>query len=164
MKSGELKSSLFLKANYTQALPGHGLRERTDNCNIPVHDDLLNAFKRLKPHLAILCDELDPKKKQLQQWSVDSLEKYTVSKIVIKGDDEITGVEINGHKENKYGIVNLDTPLTKFDSTEYAYPIELKEDVEALITEMELYLFEGKRAPEKQMGFDFPDEPTPTEV
>jgi hypothetical protein len=52
-------------------------------------------------------------------------------------------------------LVNLNTPFTKYESTEYPFTTDLGADVQACIYEVEQYLFEGKRAPEVQLEMDF---------
>lgn len=59
--------------------------------------------------------------------------------------------------EGTYGIVNLNSPLIKWDDADYPFVSELAEDVQAAVYEVEQYLFEGKRAPERQLEMDFGD-------
>ena len=76
----------------------------------------------------------------------------------IAGSEENEGVTISGSKDGKYGTVNLNTPFTKYSSDEYPFVSELAEDIQKCHYEVEQYLFEGKRAPEKQMSMDFGDD------
>ena len=125
---------------------------------MPIHEDMKKAFGNLHRHLALLCDEeREPKKKDFETTEFND---FTVRSFSIGGNDENEGVTISGAKEGKYGTVNLNTPFTKFESTEYPFLSELSADIAVCVEEVEQYLFNGKRAPEKQMEMDFGDEET----
>ena len=120
--------------------------------------DLKTSFDKLHVHLAILCDEVTtPKKKD---FDAAEFEGFTVRGFSIGGNDENEGVTISGSKDGKFGLVNLNTPFAKFDhnNSEYPFTSELGDAIQSAIYEVEQYLFEGKRAPEKQLEMEFGEE------
>lgn len=154
IKKAKIKDSLFLEAEWTEELPGHSKNDTKLSSTIPIHDDLKESFDNLHAHLAILCDEVNFPKKA----NFDDLEfaDFTARSFSIGGNGENEGVTISGYKKGTYGIVNLNTPFTKYEDSEYPFLSELGEHIQKCIYEVEQYLFHGKRAPEKQLelGFD----------
>lgn len=156
LKKAKIKDDLFLEVEFTEQLPGHSKKDTKMTCTVPVHEDLKNAFQDLHKHLAVLCDEAKaPKQKD---WKDTVIEGFFVRGFSIAGSEENEGVTISGSKDGKYGTVNLNTPFTKYSSDEYPFVSELAEDIQKCHYEVEQYLFEGKRAPEKQMSIDFGDD------
>jgi hypothetical protein len=154
IKKAKIKDGLFLEVEYSEDLQDHKKKETKLSCTIPVHNDLLNAVGKLDKHLAILCDELYPKKgTDIEKW--DGAEAYTAKGFSIGGNDEHEGVTISGQKDVEFGIVNLNTPFQKYESSDYKYMRDLSADIQTCIFEVEEYLFNGKRAPEQQMEMDF---------
>ena len=155
IKKAKIKDDLFLEVEFTEELPGHSKKDTKMSCTVPVHDDLKASFSKLDRHLAILCDETKAPKKT--EFEVCEFPSFTVRGFSVSGNDENEGVTISGAKEGKYGSVNLNTPFTKYDESDYPFISELGEHIQAAVYEVEQYLFEGKRAPEKQMSMDFGD-------
>ena len=153
IKKAKIKDGLFLDVEFTEELPGHSKKDTKLSCTIPIHEDLKNAFINLHKHLAVLCDEVPtPKKKD---FSTSEFASFKVNGFSIGGNDENEGVTISGNKEGTYGFVNLNTPFKKWMDEEYPFINDLGLDVNRAINEVELYLFEGKRAPEQQLEMDF---------
>lgn len=151
----KIKDELFLEGKISEELPGHSKKTSTFECTVPVHDDLKAAFAKLTAHLAVICSQL--KVKRSESLLELDVQKFEVRGFTISGHDENEGVTINGCMEGTYGIVNLNSPLTKWDDADYPFVSELAEDVQAAVYEVEQYLFEGKRAPERQLEMDFGD-------
>jgi hypothetical protein len=153
IRKAKIKDDLFLEGEYTEQLPGHSKKDSKFSCTVPIHDDLKFALIKLHTHLALLCDEVELKKTD----DIDTVQftDFGVRGFSVGGNDENEGVTISGWKEGKYGTVNLNTPFTKFESDEYPFLSELGADIQTAIHEVEQYLFEGKRAPEKQLEMDF---------
>ncbi len=153
IKKAKIKDDLFLETEYAQALPGFVKKDIKLTCTIPVHDDLKESFQKLHTHLAVLCGDREVKKKE------DIEEKefpgFHVRGFTIGGSGEDEGVTISGYKEGPYGIVNLNTPFAKFENMDYPHSSELGLAVQSAIYEVEQYLFNGKRAPEKQIEMEF---------
>lgn len=157
IKKAKIKDGLFLEVEYSEDLQDHKKKETKLSCTIPVHSDLIDAFAKLDKHLAILCDETYPKKGiDIEQW--DGATSYSARGFSVGGNDENEGVTISGHKEVAFGIVNLNTPFQKYQSSEYKYMRDLSADIQSCIYEVEEYLFNGKRAPEQQIEMDFGNE------
>lgn len=155
IRKAKIKDGLFLEADYVQELPGHSKKNISMSSTVPVHEDLTNAFVKLNKHLALLCDDLPCRAKTIADWDTDAIVNYTVKGFSIGGNDENEGVTLSGNKEAKHGIVNLNSPFQKWEGSEYKFMEELNADVEACLYEVEQYLFNGKRAPEKQLEMEF---------
>jgi len=153
IKKAKIKDELFLEVEFNEDLPGHCKKDTKLTSTIPVHQDLKDAFRKLHVHLAILCDEVTaPKKKD---FDTAEFSDFDVRGFSISGNDDSEGVTLSGYKEGKYGIVNLNSPFTKWESSEYPFTSELSENIEKALYEVDQYLFNGKRAPEKQLEMDF---------
>lgn len=157
IKKAKLKDELFLEGEYTEELPGHSKNDTKISSTVPVHQDLKDAMQKLHAHLAILCDVgvKAPKKKE---FGTADYPEFTVKGFSIGGNDENEGITISGYKEGVYGLVNLNTPFTKYENDTYPFTEELNMDVEAVLHEVEQYLFHEKKAPEKQLSMEFEDE------
>lgn len=126
-----------------------------------VHQDMLNAFQELEVHLAISVDEF---KYIVKKY--DSLEKldsheirglFSVSGFKISGDDENKGFIVIGEKYGTFGSISVESPkITK--ATNYPFFEQLKESIERVVEEVELYMT-GKSAPKE----DMPELPFPKE-
>lgn len=153
IKKAKIKDDLFLEGEYSEELPGHSKKDSKFSCTVPIHDDLKDAIQRLNKHLAILCDEVKiPRKGEFED---DAFIDFTAKGFSIGGNDENEGVTISGYKDGKFGIVNLNTPFQKYETSEYPFISDLGLDINAAVAEVELYLFEGKRAPERQLEMEF---------
>lgn len=155
IKKASIKDGLFLSGEYVETLPNHTKKDVKFSCTEPIHSDLKDAFDKLHVHLAVICDQVkDPKKGAFAQAE---FEGFFINGFTIGGNDENEGVTISGRRDGRYGSVNLNTPLTKFDSSEYPFVSELGEQVEAAIYEVEQYLFNDKHAPQRQLEMEFPE-------
>lgn len=171
IKKAKIKDDLFLEVEYVEELPGHSKKDTKLSCTVPVHDDLKLSFQKLHKHMAILCDEVAAPKKN--QFEVAEFQEFHVRGFAISGTEENEGVTISGWKEGKYGDVNLNTPFTKYEDSEYPFVSDLGADMQRALYEVEQYLFNGKRAPEKQLDMfagqddefgDLPPAPEPEEL
>lgn len=149
IKKAKIKDELFLEVEFTENLPGHSKNDTKLTSTVPVHEDLKASFDKLHKHLAILCDEVGTPKKAA--FAEAEFPDFGVRGFAISGNDENEGVTLTGSKEGKYGTINLNTPFTKWEDTEYPFTQELSIDVEKALYEVEQYLFHGKRAPEQQL-------------
>ena len=157
IKKAKIKDDIFLEVEYTEDLPGHTKKDAKLTSTVPVNQDLINAFAKLDKHLAILCDELElpAKVKDIDQWITEELNSFGVKGFSIGGTDDNTGCRLSGFKDGKYGTVNLNSPFQKYATSDYKHIDVLSADIEACVYEVEEYLFNGKRAPEKQLEMDF---------
>ena len=162
IKKAQIKDGLFLNVEFVEDLPGHSKKDTKLSCTIPIHEDLKQAFRNLHVHLALLCDEKKLGKKE-EIETVD-FPDFGVRGFSIGGSDENEGVTISGYKDGKYGTVNLNTPFTKYESEDYPHTRELGFAVQAAIYEVEEYLFNGKRAPERQLELFDEEDHTPETI
>lgn len=152
-KKAAIKDELFLYVEYVEELPGHSKKDIKATITVPVHQDLKDAFAKLHTHLAILCDEVtEPKRKD---FDTTVYEDFTIKSFSIGGNGENEGVTLNGSKEGKYGTVNLTTPFCKYVGSDYKTSDILAVDMEHAIFEVNEYVFNGKKAPDNQMAFNF---------
>lgn len=150
-------------------------KDTTNTVNIKsgllVHDDLRNAFKKLYPHLAVICEEVDKHKiddidtveefdhTAHKEGSIEhKLSHFTVSAFKISGTGENEGVSLTGEKRLSTGEhVGLVTPKITWDDSSYLFVNELRIAVGEVISEVELYM-EGKCAPQLvQQEMEFED-------
>lgn len=55
-----ISQGMFLKVSYKELLPDSDERSHPNvSCSAPVHEDLAKAFVNIKPHLALICEEID---------------------------------------------------------------------------------------------------------
>jgi hypothetical protein len=108
--------------------------------------DLEGAFKKLVPHLVIICDQ----KGDSEITDLENCEQptagYKVTGFVCGGMEDTAGVTLVGQKiidGNK--VINLVSPFTMF-TDDYIYAGELATDIEIAKTEIYEYFFNGKSA------------------
>lgn len=153
IKKAKIISGLFLDVEWTEELPGHSKNEVGLKCTVPIHEDLKGRFQQLHKHLAVLTDYY--KAPKAVNFADTEYPEFVIKGFTIAGLDESLAVTISGSMEGKYGNVNLNSPLTKYETSEYPFTSELATDIEGCIYEVEQYLFHGKRAPEKQLDLPF---------
>lgn len=156
IKKAKIISGLFLDVEWTEELPGHSKNEVGLKCTVPIHEDLKGRFQLLHKHLAVLCDFYKAPKPV--NFADTEYTEFVIKGFTIAGIDESLAVTISGTMDGKYGSVNLNTPLTKYGTSEYPFTSELATDIEGCIYEVEQYLFHGKRAPEKQLDLPFDED------
>ena len=166
IKKAKVKSGMFLAYEYSERtlLAQNNVAMSSD---APIHPDLENAFKKLVPHFALLTEEVS---QGIVAGTIEQnypfhelLDKFTVTGFSLGGSGDSEGVVIIGNKELVTGKkVNFNSPFQTFydDSSEaYPYTHELKQDVNAVIYEVEQYM-EGKQAdpPMKSLFDGFEDD------
>lgn len=125
-----------------------------------IHEDLQTSFNKLKPHLAVICEEIDGKKISdiseyesldlLEDYKVNSIEKkvlqFFVTGFSIEGTGENESVSLVGIKRLSTGDdLQLKTPKIKWSGV-YEFVDELRASVDEIIVEVENYM-NGKSAP-----------------
>lgn len=150
----KLKDDLFLEVEYTEEVMQKGVPTGTrtvgETLTVPVHPDLVTAFKPLAGHLAMICDEIPAKK------LAGFLDTYQASGFSLKGEDSTQGVTVMGGKRNKHGFIMLNSPFQRFEGSKYAGISELGLVIEGCIKEVKAYLFDGKKAPDPQIDMFAP--------
>jgi hypothetical protein len=160
-----------MKCNYGYEIktgPTAGDKIPTRKGEAIVHEDMINAFAKLKVHLAIaddafkhLFDEL-PSIDELKDHEI--VNEFIITGFKIQGSEEDEGYTLIGEKYVTLGAISLDTPKI---TSRYQYYDELKEDIGVARNEVELYLTIGKCAPrdddeeedKSQLKFPFDEKP-----
>jgi hypothetical protein len=149
VKTGEGGVELSLKESGTVR------SEDSKNCKDPVHDDFVSAVQALGPHLAVLCDFLQPK----QIGDFDK-EKFKITGYSMSEKESQTTIVITGMRKNSRGKwFSVNSPFEIIDGEEknrYSLMADLQEKVIAVENEVSAYLFDGKMKAPKM----FNDEPT----
>lgn len=145
--------------------------EAIEKCTWPPHNDLLVCLDRLKPHLALLCEQVE------NMFEIEAyaetfttphpiLAKLKVTGFTIGGSDEHEGVTLIGRRVlagNR--VLNLVSPFCKWEDEHngYANSYELAVIIQDLQEEVRMYL-EGKKAPAVQLSLEFENNITALEA
>jgi len=134
-----------LVVSYNEKLPEGNQRIVKDEENTtPVHNDLIEAFHALNPHLARLCEQYEKEGKLTEEIETRSFS--------LKGDDDAAGIVLSGIRKvanNKSFAIN--TPFLHWGREDnYAKMQELMEAVELCEEEVKEYLVNGKHAVDPQ--------------
>jgi hypothetical protein len=161
---GATIKSIFCNYSYDHTVAPNTTNAVSVKSEIPAHEDLFKAFKKLVPHLAVICDEViaedisditmisetDPVSEKIALFNVSSfkLDDY----------DAKEGVSITGEKRLKIGdSVGLVTPKIRWDNDRYPFVEELRVAVSELLFEVEEYM-KGKQAENPQAELPFANE------
>lgn len=162
--TAKIKNKLFLAYGYSQRIEGVE-NKITTSSDAPIHDDLRNAFLRLIPHFALICEEIteDVARTAIKtgfiknQQEENPLNRFDVVGFSIGGSGDSEGVTISGSKWLVSGkVVNFNTPFVKWED-DYVFIEELIEAVDILKSEVYDYL-EGKQASKMQQAMTFMSE------
>lgn len=137
-------------------------KETFEKCTWPPHNDLLILLDKLKPHLAVLCEQVE---NMLEITSYEEafekphpiLAKLKVTGFTIGGSDEHEGVTLIGRRVlagNK--VLNLVSPFCKWEDEHNGY--EQSYELSIIISDLQHEVIEylmGKRAPLKQLSLEF---------
>lgn len=154
--------SIFCDYSYDHTVAPNTTNSVSVKSEIPAHEDLFKAFKKLVPHLAVICDEvkgdeikditlipdIDPVSEKLALFSVSSfrLDDYEAKE----------GVAITGEKRLSIGdSVGLVTPKIRWDNDKYQFVDELRIAVTELLFEVEEYMKGNKQAENPQQELPF---------
>lgn len=121
----------------------------TNKCSAIAHKDLMDAFKKLAPHLAVICEEVEAKKikditnipaydeAQHKDGGLEhQISKFSVDAIKVSSD----AVTISGQKLLSTGdFVDLVAPKIEYEASEYEFVDELHVAVDDLVHEVHLY-------------------------
>lgn len=145
IKGGQIHDG---KLNYSfekLKAPGKGTKEKAIGPDI-VHSDLMEAFKRLNVHLAVIDDAFKSKMKKkdtrLEDLAADHevVELYDVSGFEIKGKEEDEKVILIGTKYVSLGgRMDIKSIPVNMGLTTYKFYNELKADMDFVRMEVEEY-------------------------
>lgn len=139
--------------------------------DVPVHDDLKNAFRNFIPHFAFICEQVTDEK--LVKKAVESPEDYLLNKETAldltffkyyvhaivhntkKGNNKITIIGCRQVGE-QFEEIGFQSPEIDLDDSSYIFINELIEHFDLWKKEVLAYM-QGKQAPKSQMQM-FSDE------
>src|SRR5690606_16681825 len=150
INKAKLKADMFLEVHFDEHLPNDVINSIKRESNAPVHNDMVEAFRKLDVHLAAICEELPAEEilRSLERGKsevaaaivnedgkeiaknlfgeadpeADPVDNFLVTGFVLtrKGDDD--AVMLIGRKTLSNGeLVNLLSPSTKIDRDNYRH-------------------------------------------
>lgn len=132
IKKAKLKDSNLLEVEFSESL-SDGTNDVKKDCASAVHQDMKNAFSSLNQMLLDFCEQQEESKVTCTGFSLGS-----------KGD----GATLIGFRKLVSGShLNLTAPYVKFEDDG-----DLEHAINNCKQEILLYLFEGKHAPDAQLG------------
>jgi hypothetical protein len=161
IKKAKIKEEKLI-CEYTESREG-GVDKISKECGETVHQDMVDAFRKLDVHVAIICEQVVEQDDFVSEDDRFSDADKKISTAIwctgysIGGEDEHEGVTLIGRRDLTSGkALNLVAPFTKWDDehNQYTYGYELKNLISACNREVKAYLFEGKYAPDPQMELD----------
>lgn len=162
IRKASLKSTILLNYEADEVI-GEVTNKVKVECGHPIHEDLTNAFQRLRVHVGYITEMLEPQEVDIntEDWADHpKLKKIEVTGFALGGNDEHEGVTIIARRElrNKR-ILNIITPFVKFrdEVAPYDYDADLYVHVTDLIAEIELYIG-GKHGAGAQLKMNFGEE------
>ncbi len=165
IKSASLKDAMFCHYKYGRVVAKGITDDVTVKSKVPVHADMHMAFKKFNNHMAVICEEVNPKQikdidnvilcpedtlpsdfeKALKGIDAE-LYRFIVDSVTIDGTGENEGVTLSGTKKLSTGeYITLTTPKITWES-EYSFINELRIAADDLIHEVREYM-DGKQAP-----------------
>lgn len=168
IKKAKLNGVGYLELEYIEDVTNEAGEKFTvecsKKCTWDVHPDFLNILDELKPHLAVLCEQVEHML-SIMAWDNATekghpiLSKLKVTGFVIGGADEHEGVTLIGRRmlaNNR--VLNLISPFTKWEDEHngYEYGYELANIINRLQIESDLYL-DGKMRPSAQLSLFEPE-------
>lgn len=171
IKAGHLKDNMFCHYEYDHTVAANTTDNIKRKSQVPVHEDMIAAFKDLNVHLAVICEEITPgdiddidnlpevdPELDLDDPAQDKLAvklaKFSVSAFKVVGNGENEGVVLIGQKLlSNMESVKLETPVVKWQS-DYPFVNELHVAVFNAVEEIEYYM-NGKQAPPRQHELNF---------
>ncbi|WP_298118071.1 hypothetical protein [Flavobacterium sp.] len=178
IKKASLRGSLFLSYDFEQQDADVKNLIKTSS-DAPIHDDLRNAYRRLIPHFAFICEEV--KDEELVRKAIENPDAYLYDREVASDDTffkfRVAEFSIEEKKGFEYlhlfGCKSLATfqevcfssPKIHMEDTKYPFRNELAKNIEDLKAEVLAYM-QGKQAPKTQLemfeGEEEEETPAPT--
>lgn len=150
------RKGIFCVVNYEERIGDIHAKMKRD-ADQPVHADLEEQFLKLRPFIALICEQLNLVNypPATIDYKADEFENYGVQGIeFINGD---TSVVLHGWFKLTNGCkVSLSTPLVEFYEKDFDADlmIELRAQIDEIKHEIGLYMG-GKRAPKAQTEMEF---------
>lgn len=161
IRAAAIKKDMFCHFTYDHNL-GLGISNEINvKSEVPVHDDLRNAFRQLVPHLAMIfgaltLDEINAMKPgDDKDHTLLALRKFQIEGFTLDNYDESEGVSLYGSEELPTGTASLETPMIRFFEKRYIHSGALRGALDGCIFEVEEYLHGRKRGDQAQTSFGF---------
>ena len=169
IKKAKLNSVGYLEVDFEQKVYSDMSEmftfEAAQKCTWSPHNDLLVTLDALKPHLAVLCEQVENMLEitcyeQAFETPLPLLSKLKVTGFTIGGSNEHEGVTLIGRRmlaNNR--VLNLVSPFCKWEDEHngYEHAFELAAIISKLQNEVCEYL-NGKKAPAVQLSLEFENE------
>jgi len=174
--SAHITKKNTLKAKYTQKEVGKGGldtlydTEQTKKTTQEIHRDLDYAYQKMVPHLMFSTQLIDksvaiPADMEPENyfndffWEDDKrFDGIHITGIKTFGKHAVEGIYLYGYKMTEFDdVVELKSPLISLDrSPANTYPLHVLfgAQMETLLTEIELYIFEGKSVNDNQLSLE----------
>jgi hypothetical protein len=162
IRAGELVDQMFCNYKYDHTIAPNTTNSVSTKSEMPVHPDLVHAFRKLDAHLAVICEEVeqndfaDINNITGQDSAYDRIRIFTVTSFQLSGFDDATSIVLSGLKELSTGeSIKLQTPKISLDDS-YPFAIELTSCLHDLVFEIEEYMKGNKKAesPQQELPFD----------
>jgi hypothetical protein len=162
---GATLKSIFCNYSYDHTVAPNTTNAVTVKSEIPVHRDLTKCFKKLVPHLAAICDEINPD--DVSDITLipetdpmyDKIGLFSVTSFKLDDYDAKESVQLIGEKKLSIGdFVGLVTPKIRWDNGNYRFVDELRIAVTELLFEVEEYMRGNKKGEADQPELPFNSE------
>lgn len=158
IRAGALNKEIFCNFIYDHNLAPTITNEIKVKSEIPVHDDLRNAFKQLVPHLAIIFGRMTMEEVagispgNQEDPALMKLFLFDVTEFFLDGYGDEESVVLVGTEKLPTGEAKLTTPDIRFFGSKYGHATDLRLRIDEVITEIEEYLHGRKRADDPQLS------------
>lgn len=163
IRSAELVDQMFCNYKYKHTVGVGTVNTVSTKSEVPVHHDLVAAFRRLDAHLALICEEIevnligDDIESISHQSTSDTVGQFTVTKLALDGSEDGYCVIISGLKQLSTGeSIKLETPKIAIDAS-YPFATQLGSTVQDCLFEVEEYM-RGKQADNPQQELPFAED------
>ncbi|MBC7874972.1 MAG: hypothetical protein H7Y01_13300 [Ferruginibacter sp.] len=164
IKKGKIKDDLFLEVSYDQTIDGEQQDSFTRDCTHAIHQDLRNAFAKLRIHFILLCQQI-PLKDSIRivdtaTAEIPMMEEVIVRQFSLSGTGQKEGLILSGSRKLKDGsVLHMNSPFRRLcdDNSSYKHLDALNDVLGECSKEIERYLFEEKYGEAKQSSIQFPE-------
>jgi hypothetical protein len=156
IKKAKLTDYQTVVVGYREEYEDGGQNKVQKDCGFLAHQDLLDAFRNLIPHLIMLCDLREVKRgASPSQYELEDYEHIKVHMISLETHDNQDGVVLLGTKEKEDRIIECKTPFIKWVEA-YEFVDELHHAVSHAMDEVQNYL--NGKCSQKQLKIELNEE------
>jgi len=160
--AAELVDQMFCNYKYEHSVGPNTVNKVTTKSEVPVHSDLVVAFRNLDAHLAVICEEVNPAligdiNDIDHEPTAEAVQKFLVTHFIVDGSDDARSIVLKGTKDLSTGeSIKLETPKIILDDS-YPFATELSSTLQDLLREVEDYMKGTKQAENPQAELPFGD-------